>query len=271
MSLQSVTAIVVTYRTGWWLKDCLHALAGDPAISRVIVIDNGNPPDDAAWIARFAARRLDVTVIRPGENLGFGRAANLGAGAAGSADWLAFVNPDAVVKRGAVSALLAAASGALRPVLVGGRIFGLDGREQRGCRRRELNWATATGLKRWTLETTPPPDGPVSVDCVSGAFFAMPRQDFEALGGFDEGYFLHVEDVDLCRRVRIAGGAVIYQPAAGALHAGATSDVPSATVQAYKAESLVRYFRKFADGPADRLLNALLLPLLGWHVRRKAR
>ncbi len=271
MTALKITAIVVSYRTGWRLKDCLYALAGDPAVGRVILIDNGNPPEDAAWIARFAGRRSDVTVIQPGSNLGFGRAANLGAEAAGGADWLIFVNPDAMVKRGAVREFVAADTNANRPVLIGGRIFGLDGREQRGCRRRELTWATALGVKRWTFENAPPPAGPVEMDCVSGAFFAMPRKDFKALGGFDEAYFLHVEDVDLCRRVREAGGRVIYQPAAGALHAGATSDVPSADVRNHKADSLAHYFKKFARRPADRLLNAILLPLLGWHLRRARR
>ncbi len=269
MSTPKIAAIIVSYRTGWRLRDCLYALCGDPQVSQVIIVDNGNPAGDAAWISRFAAQRSDVTVVQPGDNLGFGRGANLGAASAGGADWLVFVNPDAMVKRGAAGMLAGAAHGAPRPVLVGGRIFGLDGREQRGCRRRELTWATAIGLNRWTLETAPAPAGPVPMDCVSGAFFAIPREDFLALGGFDEAYFLHVEDVDLCRRVREAGGTVLYHPSAGALHAGATSDAPSGVVPAHKAESLKHYFRKFARSPLDRLLNALLLPLLAWHVRRQ--
>lgn len=271
MTAPRIAAVVVSYKTGWRLRDCLYALAGEPEVERLILVDNGNPPEDTAWIARFAGRRSDMTVIRPGENLGFGRGANLGARSAGGADWLVFVNPDAMIQRGAVIRLVSASENAPRPVLVGGRIFGPDGREQRGCRRRELNWASALGLVRWTLDTTPPPQGPTTMDAVSGAFFAMPRKDFLSLGGFDEAYFLHVEDVDLCRRVREAGGAVIYQPAAGALHAGGTSDAPAALVEGHKADSLTHYFRKFAQGPADRLLNALLLPLLRWHLRRRGR
>lgn len=267
MNRPATSAIVVSYRTGPRLRDSLHALKSDPEIDEIVLVDNGNPPGDAAWIDGFASATPQLVLIRPGDNLGFGRAANLGARRA-SGGQLVFINPDAMIRRGSVSALAAARDGQSSPCLVGGRIFGLDGREQRGARRRELSWATALGLKRWTLDTAPPPDGPVAMPVVSGAFFAMTKADFLGLGGFDEGYFLHVEDVDLCRRVREAGGAVVYQPAAGALHFGATSDAPSGVVQAHKADSLTRYFRKFARGPLDQGLNALLLPLLAWYVRR---
>lgn len=271
MTDTGVSAIVVSYRTGPRLRDGLYALKSDPEVNEIVLVDNGNPPDDAAWIDELAAHTPELLVVRPGENLGFGRAANLGARTA-TGEFLIFINPDAMIRRGSVSALQRAAEHQPMPCLVGGRIFGVDGMEQRGGRRRELNWLTALGLKSWALERDPPPAGPVPMPVVSGAFFAMPKDEFLALrGGFDEAYFLHVEDVDLCRRVRAAGGSVIYQPVAGALHYGATSDVPSAVVQAHKARSLKHYFRKFARGPVDHILNTLFLPLLSWHVRRGGR
>lgn len=271
MTEARVSAIVVSYRTGPRLRDCLYALKSDPEVDEIVLVDNGNPPDDTAWIDDLAARTPELVLVQPGDNLGFGRAANLGAQQA-TGELLVFVNPDAMIRRGSVSALQRADENQPTPCLVGGRIFGVDGIEQRGGRRRELTWLTALGLKRWTLERDPPPAAPVPMPVVSGAFFAMPKDQFLALeGGFDEGYFLHVEDVDLCRRVRAAGGSVIYQPAAGALHYGATANVPSAVVQAHKAYSLKHYFRKFARGPVDHILNALLLPLLSWHVRHAGR
>ena len=271
MTEAHVSAIVVSYRTGARLRDCLYALKSDLDVDEIILVDNGNPSDDEAWIDELVLRTPELVLTRPGDNLGFGRAANLGARTA-TGELLVFINPDAMLRRGSVSALQQAFESQPAPCLVGGRIYGVDGIEQRGGRRRELTWLTALGLKRWTLERDPSPTEPGPMPVVSGAFFAMRRDAFLDLeGGFDERYFVHVEDVDLCRRVRAAGGSVIYQSAAGALHYGATTDVPSATVQAHKADSLKHYFRKFARGPVDHFLNALLLPLLSWHVRRAGR
>jgi len=270
MTLAGTTAIVVSYRTGPRLRDCLYALKSDPQVDGMVIIDNGNPPSDAAWLAETVSGWAKTEAVLQRENIGFGQACNLGAETA-RGDFLVFVNPDAMLRRASVSALQAARNAQPAPCLVGGKIFGIDGREQRGGRRRELTWATATGLARWTLEAGTPPDDPVPVPVVSGAFFAMTKEDFQSVGGFDARYFLHVEDVDLCRTVRARGGSVIYQPRAAALHYGSTADAPGAVVAAHKADSLTAYFQKWARSPIDHALNALLLPLLRWQVKRSAR
>lgn len=270
MTLPRTTAIVVSYRTGPRLRDCLHALKSDPEVDGIVVIDNGNPPRDAAWLIKTVAQWEKTEAVLQRENIGFGKACNLGAETA-QGEFLVFINPDAMLRRASVSALWSAQESRPRPCLVGGRIFGVDGREQRGARRRELTWSTATGLRRWTLENEGAPEGPVPIPVITGAFFAMTRAEFLSTGGFDPRYFLHVEDVDLCRTVRTMGGSVIYQPRAGALHYGSTADAPSAVVAAHKADSLTAYFRKWASGPIDHILNALLIPLLRWQVKRSAR
>ena len=105
------------------------------------------------------------------------------------------------------------------------------------------------------------PDGPVPMAAVSGAFMYLSRQGFERLGGFDEEYFLHVEDLDLCRRAEMEGGAVIFTPHAGALHYGATSGAHARVIERHKARGLARYFRKFARPGAGALLASLVAPL----------
>ncbi|MEM9225397.1 MAG: glycosyltransferase family 2 protein, partial [Pseudomonadota bacterium] len=95
-------------------------------------------------------------------------------------------------------------------------------------------------------------------------FFLTSTGSFRQLGGFDEAYFLHVEDVDLCKRCREAGGHVLYDPRANALHHGATSDAPGRTVAAHKADSLALYFDRHATGPLERLAARLLMPIAKW-------
>lgn len=263
-----IAALVVTYQTGPRLTECLYALKSDPAVSEIIIADNGNSPETRLWLGQFIegaggkARRIELP------NPGFGAAVNRAAHET-SADFLLVINPDCVMRRGSAAALIAALEGAPAPAVAGGKIFGIDGREQRGGRRKTLTLTRALGLDPWTLEKDLPPAGPVPVGAISGAFFLMRRADFETLGGFDEGYFLHVEDVDLCRRALEAGGAVIYQPLAGALHYTSTSDAPSAFIRQQKGQSLARYFRKFARSPLERALVELAVPFIGLGLKLK--
>ena len=265
-TLPNISALVVTYHTGPRLHECLYALKGDPEITEIIIADNGNSPSEQTWIDRFVAGCPKVSLIREGDNPGFGTAMNRAAAKA-TGDLLLACNPDCVIKRGAMSPMKEALQGGPRPAIVGGRIFDLDGREGRGARRNTLTLWNAIGLGQWTLDGTPEPDGPVRVGAISGAFFLIRAEDYRALGGFDESYFLHVEDVDLCRRAIEAGGSVTYQPKAGALHYTSTSDAPSAVVQAHKAASLKHYFLKFAKTPGEKLATALLAPLIGLAMR----
>lgn len=268
-NLPTITAIVVSYHTGPRLHECLYALKSDAHVSELIIVDNGNPPADQAWIDRFVAASDKAHIIRDGTNPGFGAAVNKGAsGALGKL--ILVINPDAVLRHGSLEPLYAAMQDRAEPVLAGGRIFDINGREERGARRNTLTLWRALGLGKWTLENDPLPEEPVSVGAVSGAFFMMDRRAFRAMGGFDEGYFLHVEDVDLCRRVVEAGGTVVFEPRAGALHYGSTSDVPSDAVLTHKAASLKRYFNKFAASPQEKFLVALVSPFFSYVLKARS-
>ena len=239
-----VSAIVVTYHTGPRLKECLYALNADPDISETIIVDNGNPPETSAWLNSFCEPRDGFHLITGHGNIGFGAGINLGAQAASGEDILVI-------------------------------IFDIDGSETRGPRRRERTlWRAATsmlGWNTWTLEHTPPPEQAVEMPVISGAFFLISKESFIQLEGFDEAYFLHVEDVDLCRRCREAGGTVMYDPNAAALHYGSTSDVPSRAVANHKADSLALYFKKFSRGPLEKLIVGLAVPVMRFGMRLSGR
>jgi GT2 family glycosyltransferase len=103
---------------------------------------------------------------------------------------------------------------------------------------------------------------PAAVPTISGACFCMRREDFDAVDGFDEKYFLHVEDVDLCWRVRRLGGEVLFHPRAEVVHLGHTSLVNPIRVEFHKGVGLARYFRKRAVGVGQRLAAWLLSPVV---------
>ena len=160
VTLPNVSAIIVSFQTGPRLKECLYALASDPDISEIILVDNGNPAPMQAWLDRFKTRYAHLTLLRGHGNVGFGAGVNLGARAATHPDLLV-LNPDAVLRRESVRGLQAVAQSAQSPALVGGKIFDLHGREERGGRRRDLTlWRALTNMGGWdtlTLEDLPAP------------------------------------------------------------------------------------------------------------------
>lgn len=272
MSAPPVTAIVVSYKTGPRLKECLYALKADPQVDGAVIVDNGNPPETRTFLDEFCRKHVGFNLVSGHGNIGFGAGVNLGVSKSDS-EHLLIINPDAVLRWNSIKPLQETAKDLAEPWIVGGRIFDLRGREERGPRRKELTLFRAMtrviGWNTWTLEDTPPPPAPVPMPVISGAFFLISKAGFEQLDGFDEGYFLHVEDIDLCRRCREAGGTVMYDPRAGALHYGSTSDAPSKFVSGHKADSLKRYFRKFARRPFHRLIVELLVPFIGLATRLK--
>ncbi|MFT3723844.1 MAG: glycosyltransferase family 2 protein [Hyphomonadaceae bacterium] len=280
----TVSAVVVSYNTGPVLFDCLAALHGDKAIDEIVLVNNGNPVETLERVDQLYGRSDRLKVVGGGANRGFAAGVNFGAARA-KGDRLLVINPDAVLQPGSVEALAAALSGAAEPAVVGGRIFGSDGKEQRGARRRRLTMRSAAatflglgwlkainpGFVSINRNEEPEPAGPVPMDAVSGALMFVSRSSFDRLGGFDEGYFLHVEDLDLCRRAEAEGGTVIYTPLASALHHGATSDAPALVVEKHKGAGLNRYFRKFAETPAEKFAAQMLGPLIGFLLSMRAR
>jgi GT2 family glycosyltransferase len=225
-----------------------------------------------------------VKVIGGGQNRGFAAGINLGVATA-SGDRLLVINPDAVLQPGSIAAFEFAMARAAEPAIVGGKIVGTDGVEQRGGRRRRLTMrsaaATFFGLS-WlralnpafvsiNRNTEPEPAGPVPMDAVSGALMYMSASSFRRLGGFDAGYFLHVEDLDLCRRAEADGGSVIYTPHASVLHFGATSDAPSLFVERHKGAGFNRYFHKYAETPSEKVVARMLGPAIAVLLVMRAR
>lgn len=265
----SVSAIVVTFRSGPALKECVYALCADGDVSEIIVVNNGNFEPDLDWLEGFTPpEHLRYELVTGHGNIGFAAGVNLGARHA-SGDRLLIINPDAVLRIGSVqkleSALTACGS---PPCLVGGKLIYPTGAEQRGARRELLTpwraFVTFSGLSKLDgivpgfrnlhREHDEEPDGPIPMPVVSGALCYISSADYEAISGFDEGYFLHVEDVDICRRVAESGGQVIYTPHGLALHYGSTSQVSGSFVEWNKAKGLARYFRINSKSVVGRAL-----------------
>jgi len=263
------SVIMVVYRTGPVLAESIQRVLADPDVDELILVDNGSTLEEAEVLDRAAENPI-VTLIRGQDNVGFARGANIGAKAA-HGETLVILNPDAFLEEGCVRALRLALKDKPSPCLIGARILNPDGTEQRGARRGEVTPVTSLlslthlsramgGLKGFEIhhEHDPAPARGMAVPTISGACFAMRRYDFFSVGGFDVSYFLHVEDVDLCWRVRKAGGQVLFEPRARVTHLGSTSLQSPLKVEFWKGVGLARFFRKRADS-VQRVITAFLL------------
>jgi len=272
---RSVSVVMVVYMTGEALEQSLACVLADPLVDELVVVDNGSSPTEAQRLRALAERDGRVALVSGQGNVGFATGANLGANTA-KGDLLVFLNPDAFLQPGCVAALVREIQDQPVPCIVGGRVLNPDRTEQRGGRRGEITPISAllsmSGLAKavpawgrfevhWEEDALPEHVAPAPT--ISGACFCMRREDFDRVGGFDEGYFLHVEDVDLCWRVRQEGGQVLFHPKAEVIHIGGASQTSRLKVEFHKGVGLARYFRKRAGASRRwRVLAWLLSPLV---------
>jgi GT2 family glycosyltransferase len=254
--IPSIHAVVVSYRSAATLRGCVEPLAAIDDV-HVTVVDNASPDHGLQTVAD-----LPVELIRAPRNGGFSYGCNLGAARA-QAPFLLFLNPDARIGRGALRALRENLLAHPDAALAGPRILEPGGRlawSQRRFPRHRSTYAQALFLHRlwplatWSDELIRDPAAyarPGTPDWVSGACMLVRRNAFEAVGGFDEDFFLYCEDTDLCRRLRDAGHTVRFEPSAEARHVGGASS-GSGETQAMAARSRVLYARKHLSRAAAR-------------------
>lgn len=263
-----ISIIIVNHNGEAHLAACLErltALPPEPA-HEVIVIDNASTDGSRALVEERFPR---VHLLALEENVGFGAGNNRGAAAAQGA-FLLLLNSDAWIDALSLQRLHATFAERPRLGLAAPQLRYPDGRLQ-------FAWAPETGVMGETLQKmrnrfearawnhrllprllrrlTGP--GWYSAACVM-----VRRQAFEAIGGFDEEIFLYFEDVDLCRRLRLAGWQMALVPAAEAFHVKGGSQTSERSEMAYRRGQLY-YYRKHRPAWEQGFLR--------WKLRRKFR
>jgi GT2 family glycosyltransferase len=240
--------VVVTYNSAAHVRSSLEPLCADPD-ARVVVVDSASSDDTLTEL-----RGLRATVISLEVNLGFGHACNVGW-RKGGAPYVLFLNPDAHISADAVRMLVAGGEQAPSAGAVAPRIIDEHGAldySQRRFPRLRSTYAQALFLHRvipragWTDELVRDDqtyERRTSPEWASGACLLVRRDSLERLGGFDEGFFLYCEDMDLCRRLRELGLEILFLPEAVAVHEGGAS-MPRGSLLPVLAESRVRFARK---------------------------
>ncbi len=282
----SIGVVVVSWNIRHLLDACLGSVVGAPGVAEVVVVDNASADGTVAYLK---AHYPEVRLIANAANQGFSRAVNSGLRALGilppgdqpsGPDDLSapdpgatplpavlLLNPDAVLMPGALPKLWQRLASDQRIGCVGPRLVYPDGRHQPSMRR-------FPGLATALWESTPLawhwPGNPVArryrmadadarrpqtVDWLTGAVMLLRGQALRELGGLDESFFLYSEELDLCRRLTLAGWTVYYEPEAVAIHhEAASSDQVSAQRHLWFQQSRIRYYAKHHGRASASLL-----------------
>ena len=262
----TVTAILVNYNTREHVLECLASLRAE-GIEDIVVADNASTDGSEA-----AVREADpgVTYVQTGANLGLGTGTNRGAQhAAASSAFLLCINPDATLQPGALKAMLAAFDGRPQLGVVGPRIDNTDGTIYPSVRTfPSLVDATGHALfgmvapknrftRSYQMLDWDHRDAS-DVDWVSGSCFLIRRECWDAIGGFDEGYFMYAEDMDLCWRAWKRGWEVTFEPSARVVHVqGVSTDRHPYRMIAEHHRALFRFAVRSSEG-----WERLLLPVM---------
>lgn len=260
---------MVNFNAGEHLAACCASLRAGGA-AKVVVVDNSSSDDSVAALAR---REPQVEVVHTGSNRGFGTAANLGVNRT-TTDLVLVLNPDTVVNPGAIDEMARALRADPGLAAVGPRIDNPDGSRYPSARRFPSIADSAghgfVGLfradnpftRRYRMSEADP-DIAAEVDWVSGAAMMLRREAFYQVGGFDEAYFMYVEDVDLCWRLGSAGWRIGYEPAARVTHeVGVSSRQAPYRMIVEHHRSLMRFAYRTTTGPARAALPVVAAGLV---------
>lgn len=224
--------IIVNWNAGSLLRDCLESIAACDRNSfetrRVVVVDNASSDGSLTGAEKTP---LPLEMVRNADNIGFARACNQGARGS-SAEYLLFLNPDTRLNADSLVVVVNFLENVTNReyAVCGIQLLAVDGTIARSCARfptplHIANEICGLGhmmptvfktrqMRDWDHGTER------DVNHVIGAFYFVRRSVFEALGGFDEHFFIYLEDLDFSLRVHECGGKIRYMTAARALHVG---------------------------------------------------
>lgn len=266
-----ISIIFVSFNSQKTLPNCLtelyrHSKGSDNSFE-VIVVDNNSQDGTGDALAQAFPQ---VILLQNSKNLGFGAANNQGVKRA-RGEYILLLNPDTLADCDLVCETIKFFD--LHPDnknAFGGLLLNLDGSEQRGSRRSFptllnafLHFTKAYKLIKYrrAYDLSWLPIEPHEVECVSGACIGMPKAMYESLGGFDERFFLHFEDIDICKRIWQAGYKLWYYPKVRVFHSKGGSSKSSKEiiikVNNWFLDSLGKYLWKW-----DKLSAILFCPIL---------
>jgi N-acetylglucosaminyl-diphospho-decaprenol L-rhamnosyltransferase len=248
-----VAVVVVNTNSGEGARRCVRSIfdsAGDIRTAVVIVDNDSHDGSGRAAVAAFP----EVRMIQNDSNRGFPAAANQGMRAT-SSEFVFLLNPDAEIAGGTLERFLKVAREHPRAGAIGALVRDPDGKIYPSARRvpslaqgvmhilmgpwwPKNRWTRAYKMADWDRQTER------RVDWVSGSSMLLRRAMLEDVGLFDEAYFMYVEDMDLCTRMRAADWEVWFSPELEVVHVGGTATAGKRRMTLEHSNSIYTFFVK---------------------------
>lgn len=250
--MNPIGVVIVTHFSATTIEQCLTHVMREVPPECIVVVDNASA-DDGVRIAQSKGVHVQVNQ----QNTGFSVACNQGACFLSermpkAVHWL-FLNPDCFLPERAIATWQAVAASSAQPVLLGCRHADEQGVCHPSSHRRHPNFgrslARLLGQQKHSMEVAVDDAQTVQdVEAISGAAMFVAADLFEQLEGFDEGYRLHCEDLDVCRRAEQLGAKVAVVNDIIATHLqGTSSRRRPYWVMWQKHRGMMRYTRKFSQ------------------------
>ncbi len=253
-----ISVVIVNHNAGSLLTDCVHTALEQA--HQVIVVDNASTDNSLTELQVQFSQEQYLQLIPQNTNLGFATGCNIGLAAA-TDPYILFLNPDCILKNNALQCMLEALESNKRIGMVGGLLTNPDGTEQGGGRRTiPTPWRSfVRGFGLYRLQKFWPnlfadfhlhgqtlPDESIEVEAISGALMLVRHKAIEEVGPWDEGYFLHCEDLDWCMRFTQKGWKILFVPDAPVVHyKGVCSQARPIFVAWHKHKGMIRFYQKF--------------------------
>jgi len=263
--MTKLSIIILSFNTKDLIEKCLQSIAlhykkalGSGEIE-ILVVDNASQDGSVALLESLATKNKYLTIIENGQNLGFARGANRGAKHAQGRN-LFFLNSDTVVKDAGLLKMVDFLEKHEDIAVLGGALKNQDGSRQPSVGKfyhLQETVAMLLGAERYGL-LRQSPNKVTETDWVSGASFMIKKDVFLKLNGFDENFFMYMEDMEFCLRVTQLGKRIVFFPDVEIIHQNqGSSSRTFAIIQIYK--GLLYFYKKHKPSWEYSLIRITLL------------
>jgi GT2 family glycosyltransferase len=267
-----LSIIIVNYNSLESIIPCIDSIFRNPpsCAYEIIIVDNNSKDNTLEVLEKSYGNR--IILVRNDANLGFAKANNR-AFLISKGKILAFLNSDTIIFENSLSELVNFLMGNSDVGIVGPKIINSDGSFQPQCKRGEVTLMSICGYLFKLYKVFPKVKGfgeylltyknekEISdISSVSGACLLVQRDIFERTGMFDERYFLHFEDLDLCYSVKKLGYRVVYYPFSKVMHVKGQSI--NYKTKYYFLDSFEKFYLKYLMKSYPSIINRLVLLII---------